>query len=88
MIRTINEHHRVAKHLFALAKQRPAHRLRLLQFARLHLSLARLQLENPALRPNRRRSAHTLAGVASEGAELCRGRRVSDAQVVRFPGRL
>ena len=57
MIRTINEHHRAAKRLFALAEQCLTHRrLRLLQFARLNLLLAKAKLENPALRPDRKRS--------------------------------
>ena len=57
MIRTINEHHRAAKRLFALAEQCRTHRrLRLLQLARLNLLLAKAQLENPALRPDRKRS--------------------------------
>jgi hypothetical protein len=57
MIRTINEHHRAAKRLFALAEQCRAHgRLRLLQLARLNLLLAKAKLENPALRPDRKRS--------------------------------
>ena len=57
MIRTINEHHRAAKRLFAAAEQcRTARgRLRMLQLARLNLLLAKAQLENPALRPNRKR---------------------------------
>jgi hypothetical protein len=51
MTRTINEHHRAAKRLFALAEQcRTDKRLRLLQLARLNLLLAKAKLENPALR--------------------------------------
>lgn len=54
MTRTINEHHRAAKRLFALAEKcRPHTRLRLLQLARLNLMLAKAKLENPALRPDR-----------------------------------
>jgi|HubBroStandDraft_2_1064218.scaffolds.fasta_scaffold63968_5 hypothetical protein len=57
MIRTINEHHRAAKRLFALADQcRTQGRLRLLQLVRLNRLLAKAQLENPALRPDRKRS--------------------------------
>jgi hypothetical protein len=57
MIRTTNEHHRAAKRLFALADQcRAQERLRLLQLARLNLLLAKAQLENPALRPDRKGS--------------------------------
>jgi hypothetical protein len=55
MIRTINEHHRAAKRLFALAPQcRPERRPRLLQLARLNLLMAKGKLADPALRPNRR----------------------------------
>jgi hypothetical protein len=58
MIRTINDHHRAAKRLFALADQsRPQRRPRLLQLARLNLLLAKAQLENVALRPNKQQLA-------------------------------
>jgi hypothetical protein len=65
MIRTINEHHRAAKRLFAVAEQCRTHkrRLRLLQLARLNLLLAKAKLENPALRPDRQRSANTSLNV-------------------------
>jgi hypothetical protein len=57
MTRTIHEHHRAAKRLFALAEQCPTHRRpRLLQLARLNLQLAKAKLANPALRPDRKRS--------------------------------
>jgi hypothetical protein len=57
MIRTINEHHRAAKYLFALSEQcRTPERRRMLQFARLNLMLAKAQLKNPARRPDKRRS--------------------------------
>jgi hypothetical protein len=57
MIRTINEHHRAAKRLFALAGQCRVHkRLRLLQLAPLNLLMAKAKLENPALRPDRKRT--------------------------------
>jgi hypothetical protein len=57
MARTINEHHRAAKRLFALAEQCRTHRRpRLLQLVRLNLLMAKAKLENPALRPDRRRS--------------------------------
>jgi hypothetical protein len=57
MICTINEHHRAAKRLFALAdKCSPQGRLRLLQLARFNLLLAKAQLENPALRPDKKPS--------------------------------
>jgi hypothetical protein len=58
MMRTINQHHRAAKRLFALAEQCRTHerRLKLLQLARLNLWLAKAKLENPALRPDKRRS--------------------------------
>jgi hypothetical protein len=57
MSRTIIEHHRAAKRLFALAEQcRPHMRLRFLQLARLNLYLAKAKLEDPALRPDRKRS--------------------------------
>lgn len=57
MIRTINEHHRAAKRLFAGAEQcrTTRGRLRMLQLARLNLVLAKAQLENPALRPDMNR---------------------------------
>jgi hypothetical protein len=47
MIRTINEHHRAAKRLFALAGQcqTTRGRLRMLQFARLNLLLAKAKLK-------------------------------------------
>ena len=58
MTRTINEHHRAAKRLFALAEQcrTTRGRLRMLQLARLNLLLAKAKLENPALRPDRKRT--------------------------------
>jgi hypothetical protein len=58
MIRTINEHHRAAKRLFALAEQCRTYgnRLTLLQLARLNLWLAKAKLENSALRPDKQRS--------------------------------
>jgi hypothetical protein len=56
MIRTIDDHHHAAKRLFAFAEQCPTHRRqRLLQLARLNLLLAKAQLENPALRPDKQR---------------------------------
>jgi hypothetical protein len=57
MARTINEHHRAAKRLFALAElcRTTRGRLRMLQLARLNLLLAKAKLEDPALRPDRKR---------------------------------
>jgi hypothetical protein len=58
VMRTINEHHRAAKRLFAAADRLPPERRsRLLQLARFNLLMAKAQLENPALRPRRARQS-------------------------------